>query len=510
MAECILINPRSIYFSEASKLTHPLYAGILSLASFLHDNKHSVRMIDMNVEDEPMSVLRNYISKKRNETVLIGFSVMTSQIVDALQMAEFLKKKYPEIPIIFGGIHPTLFPEQILETKLVDFVCVGKGEHALLELLNSLKGGGDYENIGGLSFIDDSENIVSAKSSQVFDLEFAPFFNYDLFDYSKFEFRKISCFGCESKVMRCGIVLTGMGCPYKCSFCINSDKKRFLGKYCAKSAKRIVDEIEFLIKKYNIEYFDFSDENFFVNKLRIEEFIAEVKRRKLKFKWFSTIRANYISREYVNANMLKNLEEIGCCRLGIGAESGSQRILDKIKKEIKVEDIIMSAEMLSQFNITGTYSFMMGIPGETLKDVEMTFELIQGLKRINKNISIIGPQIFRPYPGCELYEECVDKYGYRSPGTLADWKKSLNSFTGYENISRLNWISDKKLIKRLSFYSEYMTVNVDILEIGFMKKLFLKILQQISLIRFKYKFFGFNFEIFGRFAYERFKRKAKK
>ncbi|MBA3066768.1 B12-binding domain-containing radical SAM protein [bacterium] len=505
MYECILVNPMSIYYSKAERTNLTHYAGLMSIASVLDKNNCQTHVLDMVIEDSPEDALRRCIGEFREKVLIIGFSVMTSQLPHAVELSRFLKTDYPGIRIIWGGVHPTLFPEEVLKMGLVDFVCIGEGEYTLLELISALKSESDFRNINGLGFLRDG-NIICNESRKSHSLDDLPYFNYDLTDYAGFMHKIVSRGDSRSDRVRYGVVLTGVGCPYRCTFCINSNKKLYFGKYRLKSAKRILDEIEFLIKRHQINYFDFSDDNFFIKKDNVCEFISGIKERKLKFKWFTNIRANYISAKYINMDMLNELENAGCYRLAIGAESGSQRILNELKKDITTEDIIRSARMLSNVNIGVTYSFMMGIPGETKKDIRLTLDLIQQLKKLKKDIAFIGPQIFRPYPGGELYEECVCKYNYVVPKSVNEWINAVSLFTGYEDIENLNWISDKKFVKKIFFYSAFTNLNIGILKLGCVKKITLHIAQISANIRAKYRFWNLNVDMFLVLLYKKIKK----
>ncbi len=496
MYDCILINPRSIYFSVGERKNPYLYTGTLSIATVLQTNGYRARVIDMVALDDPIAALEQYVGKYSQELLLIGFSVMTSQIPHALMLTKYLKQKYPRIPIIWGGIHAALYPESILKNGLVDFVCTGEGEFSTLELLARLKSEKkEFGDVNGICFIKDG-NIVHTPPQECHSLDDIPFFDYELIDYPEYKTKSFTKVSGQSISVTYGTVLTGIGCPYKCTFCINSNKKLYLGKFRHKSAKRVVDEIEFLINKHGITYFDLIDENFFANKKRVFEFIDLVKSRKLSFHWFTNIRADYFRPNYITREVMQALKEIGCFRLGIGAESGSPKILKKIKKEITPDDLIHSAMILRDTGIDTSYSFMMGIPGEMKEDIVATIGLIQKLAGLSRdNFYFIGPQIYRPYPGGELFEECVTHYNYQPPATLEEWQTVLNFFTGYETIDNMPWVTDKDFINMISFYTDFMNTNVKSLKINAIKKLLLSIMKSISAFRLKHNFWSLKIEM---------------
>lgn len=494
MYKTLLINPRSVYYSESEKSNPSHYAGLLSILSILADKNHSVFLLDCVISSNPEKEIEEAIRSLEGEELLAGFSVMTSQIPHASFLSDYIRKKFPKSKIIWGGAHPTLFPEAVLESGKADFVCVGEGEYAVLSLLESLNHNKPTDNIPGILELKNmSVNILSKQPAH--SLDNLPFFNYEPTNYKQAMLRTFSENG-VFEPLRYAVILTGVGCPYKCTFCINSNKNLYLGRFRRKSAERIIEEIEFQIKKYSIECFEFLDDNFFIDKNNVKKFLSLIEEKKLNFKWFTNIRADYFREDYVNKDFIKRLEKNGCQRLAIGAESGSQRILDKLKKSIKIEQILNSAKTLADSNIKVTYSFMMGLPGEEKSDVDMTLSLIEKIRKIKKDANFIGPQIFRPYPGGELYEECVEKYGYRPPQSLSDWENNLSLFSGYEDLEKLTWIKDKNFIRKVSFYLEFANLQIKNLSVNLVKKIILYAVKYISLFRIKNHLWELNFEMF--------------
>jgi anaerobic magnesium-protoporphyrin IX monomethyl ester cyclase len=497
MYDCILINPRSIYYSLEQQSAPYLYAGILSIGSLLHSKGLKTAICDMVVENDPIQALRERIGGK-DRAVLVGLSVMTSQVPHAIEISRFIKNEYPNASIIWGGIHSSLFPEDILKEGLADYVCIGEGEYTTLDLLTALRDKRDVRAmraVQGLCFLDKNA-VVSTEKRPCHSLDELPYFNYELFDYPRYKNRTVFR-GDETAHVKFGTILTSFGCPYRCTFCINSNKKLYFGKYRSKSTKRIVDEIEYLITTNGIDYLDFVDENFFVKRQNIEAFIEELSRRKLSFRWNANIRADAFRppRNIVDPELLGKLRELGCYKLAIGAESGSQKILDKLKKDIKVEDILLSAEIISKSGIGATYSFMMGIPGETMGDIESTLNIIQKLKSFGCCVSIVGPQVFRPYPGGDLYEECITKYGYNYPKRVVDWGNSVDMLTGFESIDKMPWIENPKIIKRIQFYVDLFNLNTEAIVSGQLKKAALKFAKFLATIRVRFKFWIFPAEM---------------
>ncbi|MFH1541438.1 MAG: radical SAM protein [Elusimicrobiota bacterium] len=504
MYDCILINPRSVYYSKEQQSSPYPYAGLLSIGSFLCSKGWETTILDMVLEDDPVKAFDDTIKSNPNQIILVGFSVMTSQISHASQLSKHIKSRYPFISIIWGGIHSSLFPEDVLKSGFVDYVCIGEGEHTTHELLHTLKNKSDVSKVKGLCFLENNK-FVQTEPRPCHDLNELPYFNYDIFNYPRYK-RRFVYRGKETIEVNFGVMLTSFGCPYRCTFCINSNKNLFFGKYRTKSVQRICDEIEHLITNYSVNFFDFVDEDFFIKRSNIENFISEIKHRKLVFKWMASIRADAFDKKIVDSDMLIQLKDIGCYRLAIGAESGSQQILNKLKKDITVEQIYKSAELITNCGIGTTFSLMMGIPGETKLDIVCTLKMIRRLRSISDIVSIVGPQIFRPYPGGELYDECINIYHYNQPKTVEEWTNSMDILTGFDNIDRLIWINDKNFVGKISFYMDFVNLNIFSLKVRYLKKMLLILMQKISELRMRTQFWYFPIDMVLIMLFKKVKR----
>lgn len=490
--DCLLINPRSAYYSKAQKSAPYIPAGLLSIASVVKRAGFSPFVLDMVTEDDPLSALEAYF-KGPGKVLLAGFTVMTAQHRHASEMSAWIKRRYPGTRVIWGGIHPSLFPEEVLREGLADFVCSGEGEYVVEELMSALKEGRDPASVRGLYLLSGGELKFTGRREPN-DLDKLPFMNLDLIDYSRYKSGTVFR-GRETMAVNPGVIVSSVGCPYRCTFCVNANKRLAFGGYRTKSAVRLADEIEFLIGEYGIDYLDFLDENFFVKRSHPEEFAREIERRGLKFRWYTNMRADAFDRKLVDDELLERLRGIGLYRLAVGAESGSQRILDKLKKDITVEQIIKSARRITDHGLGATFSFMMGMPGETPDDLHATLRLIQKLRSVSPRVSVIGPQIFRPYPGGELYDECVSDYGYVPGKDVLDPEKNTDPLTGFEKVENLPWIKDKELVRKVAFYIEFVNINIDALHPGPLKRLALLALKAAANFRIRFRFWAFNFEM---------------
>ncbi len=290
------------------------------------------------------------------------------------------------------------------------------------------------------------------------------------------------------------MIYGSIGCPYRCRFCINSVIHN--SRYAHKSADRLLDEIESLINRYGITHVNFRDEDFFVSKEKLEKLLKGIGARGLRFTWDANARASYFNPGYLSREMLKRLKKSGCVRLDIGAESGSNRVLKMINKDITINQVMDSARTNSSAGIVIGYSFMIALPGETNDEMVQTAKFMIKLSQEDSRNYIIGPQVYRPYPGSELYQECL-KHGLKQPQDLRSWDNEyLRSDVILGNRSKgLPWVKDIKFLKLLHFYSR---CSVLFLKKGnFFEKIARRLISWISALRIKHGFLAVPIEYYS-------------
>lgn len=462
----ILINPlyraNWEYVQDNPAAVLPL--GILSIGTLLSQNGYKVKIIDACTNPDYLHEIEESVKQL---PLFIGISSMTAQIYSALQIADFIRKNNSNsrIPIVWGGIHPTIFPEHTARNPYVDIVAVGLAEYTCLELADRLisdQKDPQLDTINGLAFLRNNE-YVQTSPREFIDINTLPFIDYDLIDIDKFIYRSWG-YGDTSK-KRSFILYTGVGCPFRCAFCANValHKRRYSGK----SPERILDEVDYFTKKYKAEYLSFCDELFFVNKKRIEEFLDGMLKRNIKVKWYGNIRADFFRPGVASEELIRKMKDAGCTRLGMGCESGSQRLLDEvIKKDIKIEYVLEAARLCNKYDITVGYSFMMGLPEESRQDSIKTIKLMKKIKKIHPHCFFFGPQVYIPFPGSELYKKAVE-LGYNEPADLDEWasveiNKSLQGKLTGEYLwnsfdpSRLPWVKHPDLIRHIDFLQNFL------------------------------------------------------
>ena len=241
----------------------------------------------------------------------------------------------------------------------------------------------------------------------------------------------------------------------------------------------------------------FWDENFFVDMARARDIMDGMIANDLAIPWETTVRANYIREGIIDDEFMAKLRRSGCYLLSFGAESGCPRLLKKMKKDINPEDVVNSAKSALKHGIIPQYSFMIGLPGETRAEMMETLGLIDKLAKLSPEIQILGPQAFRPYPGSELYDECVAS-GWKEPKSLEEWVDLSANELNYLSIKNFPWVkkSDRDFVESMEAYVRFGALSITsamgssvkakkILKLGFVL---------ICQLRWKLKFFAWPIE----------------
>jgi radical SAM superfamily enzyme YgiQ (UPF0313 family) len=227
-------------------------------------------------------------------------------------------------------------------------------------------------------------------------------------------------------------------------------------RWRSRTAEQVLEDLRIIKSR---EYFKdkklrFWDENFFVDINRAREIIDGMIDRGLQLPWETTIRAGYIRPGMVDDELMAKLKKSGCYLLSFGAESGSGKVLKMIKKDITANEILNSAKLCLKHGIIPQYSFMIGLPGETKDDMLETLKLIDQLITLSDQVQILGPQAFRPYPGSELYAECIQA-GWQEPKSLEEWAKVAKNELSYLSVENFPWVGDKDFVESMEAYVRF-------------------------------------------------------
>ncbi|HPZ07296.1 MAG TPA: radical SAM protein, partial [Candidatus Eremiobacteraeota bacterium] len=459
---------------------------LLYVASGLTKNKFKVIIMDNRLyPDSWRQKLLDYLD---NNTLFVGITVMSgSPIANAIEVSKLVKNTGP-IPVVWGGAHPTVRPEQILIKNFVDFTISGSGVNSSIKLAESLSKSiinpEEFKDIAGLGYKHNGEIICNKIYKGFEHVPYTDMPYYLIEDFSKY--RQI---GSTERIFP---IYSAYGCPYNCAFCVSPSLYRdFKYKWVPLPAKEIVDHIEYLKKNYGATEIYFYDDDSFVNLDHIHSIIKEVRNRTLKIKMsFRGARVNEVLK--MDKEYLHELAEAGTHILHIGIESGSQRILDLFNKGIKVEDIFQMNRRLSENKkIISGYNWIIGTPTETLQNIKETTNVIIKLIDHNPRCIIFPPNKFRPLPGTDLFILAI-QHGYKEPATLEEW-----IYEELEGDKSQVWYTSEieKMIKMLQVTSYFIdNKQVLLLKKHSFKNMLIKLLfmlyRPVARFRFKYGITG--------------------
>lgn len=438
MADVILFRPK-ILKGEARSLSPRPPLGLLFIASSLIKNNYNVKIID---EENNFYWLDDLGKELDDSTICVGISSMTgNQILGGLRFARVIKSRF-NIPIVWGGLHASMLPEQTVKNNLVDIVVRGEGEESFLKIVTALKHGSGLKDIPNVWWKEDGK-IYSNPKDQYIDLNNLPPLPYHLLNCETYIRAK------RSSHPNCKYIFdlnTDRGCPHKCGFCYNININRCTWRGFAASS--VAEQVEYIAKKFSLDGINFVGDNFFVDKKRVTNICAEIIKKKIKIAWHADCRIDYFAK--YDDSFIDLLKRSGCNVLTFGIESGSQRMLNLIDKDIELGEVFKVNERCKKWNLGVTYHFMAGFPDETKEDLLQTYKVMLKLYEQHPNANFLGPSIYTPYPGTPLYYRCLEM-GFKPPQTLEDWAKF-----DWDEKTRLPFISPN--------YSKWLMKSVNVVK----------------------------------------------
>lgn len=452
----LLYNPVAVFFDM------PL--ALLAIGSILDPKKYEVIIVDGRIDENPIEKLKLHLE----DAVCLGVTVLTGgPIKDALQVTKAIKKTKTNLPIVWGGWHTSMFPEQTLkDEECIDVTVQGQGEETFKEIVDAFASNSELSNIKGICYKNANGEIIKNAPRIITKMDEFSDVNYDLIDVEKYF---------EKKGKRQLDYISSTGCFFRCSFC--ADPFVYNRKWTGISPEIMVNKLEKLYAKYKFTDLNLQDETYFTYRDRVIEISEKLIEKDLKFTWAATMRADQGSR--MSFEDFEICAKSGLRRLLIGVESGSQEMMDWLKKDIKIEQVFSCAAICKKLNISVQFPFIVGFPEETDKSVEETVKVALQLNKMHKSFQT-PVFYFKPYPGTTITDNEVKK-GYKLPQTLHEW--STFDFVG----SIGPWVSKEKytFFEKFKFYSK--------LAYSKQSKIYLP-LQLVAKLRCKFGFYSFPVE----------------
>jgi radical SAM superfamily enzyme YgiQ (UPF0313 family) len=368
--------------------------GLMYVASNLRKiGEHAVQILDTKANglstEDAIRIIGDYNAD------YVGISGMTCEAFDIHEMAKKIKEVFPQKKVILGGPHPTTAPAEVIKDPNVDFAVIGEGEETLPRLISAIEAGNDSFTIPGVAYSRNGNSTVNPGQVITRNLDELPFPAWDLIDIEKY-----FCFTRQSVIYahpRFMSIFTSRGCPYQCIYC----HQVFGKKLRTRSPENVLDEIKLLYEQYGIREFHVADDNFNLDAGRAERIcdliIASGLKIHLSF-------PNGLRGDIVSLQLLKKLKEAGTFMISYAIESGSPRMQKYLKKNIRFEKMTRIIDETDHLGILCNGFFMIGFPGETKKEIELTLNYAWKSKFHTASFYVVNP-----FPGTELFTYKKDK-----------------------------------------------------------------------------------------------------
>ena len=380
----VLVNPP--YRTKPHQ--HPPFPplGLGYLAAVLEKNHYKVEVIDCQASKLSYEEFKRELSKR--QPTIVGASSNTRLYKSALEIIKIAKKLHPNCLTLLGGSHVTFWDENALkECPQLDIAVRKEGEYTLLELVQRLEAGKGYEDVIGITYRKGNEIVRNPDRPYIENLDELPFPARHLWDLDSIR-----------KTEDIFYLMTTRACVYWCEFC--AAVRMFGRRYRMRSVKNVVDEVEFLHKKYNATVFTFCDDAFTVDQARTAELCREIRKRGLKIRWNCGTRVDMITKE-----LLIKMKNAGCVSVWFGVESGTQQVLDEMKKGISPEQTVRTIGWVIELGLKPVPNVLLGFPGETKETAWKTIKFAEKVSPYDVSMFNIAT----PYPGTPLYDRVMEK-----------------------------------------------------------------------------------------------------
>ncbi len=379
--------------------------GLALIAAILERAGHQVKLLEANA----LGLKPEEIAGLVTDADVVGITAMTPTIGTALIIAHYIKQKSPNLKIILGGPHVTLLPEETLaSTNDIDVIVRGEADVTVIDLLQALENNRPLDKVAGISYKSSDKVIHTPDNKTPIDMDSLPYPAFHLLPWQKYRPHPP-----HGMAMPFGAMVTSRGCPYRCAYC---SKPVFGSKFRAQSPDRVIEEMEYLIKKFGVKEIAFYDDSFTLDKKRIYAIADRIIAKKLKIAWTCETRVNLVDKE-----LLKHMKEAGCYTVAYGIESASPEIIKTLQKDITLEQVEKAIRAHQEVGLQVVGYFMLGSPGETPETIRQTIDFAKKLK-----VDFAQFSVTTPFPGTELYEI----YKQINPGEI-DWAKFV--YAGTDN-----------------------------------------------------------------------------
>jgi anaerobic magnesium-protoporphyrin IX monomethyl ester cyclase len=391
----------STYLSTNVSVGAPSYPSLTLATLAGHPAlKQNSRIVDLDLTKDARGVLFKEITAFKPD--VIASTANTPDYLIVRDIMRSVKKEFPGISTIVGGVHITALPGEAGREDCFDYLVLGEGDRVLPEISTCTS----PADVAGIAYKEkpSGERKYSPKRGLIRDLDELSYPAWHLFALNKYKNSRLS-----ARRNPVGLIETSRGCAFQCNFC---NKLTFGSEYRMKSSKRVVDEMEYMLR-CGFKEIHIIDDSFTQDLLRAKDVCIEIKRRSVRFPW-SILSGVRVDR--VDAEFFRLAKEAGCWQVGFGIESGNQDILDRIQKKTTLPQIEKAVRLAGKAGISTFGFFILGLSQETEEDMKRTIEFASKLP-----LDIAKFDICIPYPGTPYYKELTGEGRIRSK----DWSRYL-------------------------------------------------------------------------------------
>jgi anaerobic magnesium-protoporphyrin IX monomethyl ester cyclase len=369
-------------------IEYPVY--LAYVVAVLEKAGLEVEFIDAVVEELSIPDFADTAAKTNPDMVVIECS--TPSIKYDLLTAKSLKERMSDVFIVLIGSHPTFFHREIMrDNPQVDAICRGEFDLIVRDLAVAFSNGHKLDKVKGITYRDGQGVQENEDRPLIKNVDELPFPARHIV---KSEYYRQGTFTGK----RCTTMVSSRGCPHRCTYCL-WPKTLYGNRFRARSAENVVAEIEQVVKDFHIDEIYFDDDSLALNRARILRICQLINQKGIEVKWIPQCRVDSMDDEVVGA-----MKKAGCHYIRFGVESGSQRMLDIMKKGTTLAQIERAFDLCQKVGIRTQAFFLFGIPGETPQTIRETIEFAKKLRPDSAQFAVVVP-----HPGTELYEICQSK-----------------------------------------------------------------------------------------------------
>lgn len=406
---------------------HVLPLSLLTVAAWPHHDGYEVVIIDGALYEDASEAHDKVVSACDGALVYGTTAMVGYQVTDSYNCAKRVKDRFPNLVTMIGGWWASVMPKMELESGVFDAVCMGQGEITFREFVQAVDAGSDLEEVAGLALLRDGE-LIKTERRPIARWEELLNCCWDLLDFEPYRQAQLGSAGKriternprprsfkEDRPVVTMVYHASFGCPEPCAFCCSPAVTN--RGWRAMPADRMLDDIEEIQDRFDFDVLRFYDANWGVREKRTKEYCEGAIKRKLNLPFLALMEP--FSVLHYDPSTVDLMAEAGCYIVNIGAEAGSDPMMERIGKHTAGDDNLQAAVELAKRDIDSYLTYIIGFPGE---DKESMYATVDQARDIRAATPLAHPWIwiYQPIPGTPFYEQSLEE-GFQAPQTIQEW-----------------------------------------------------------------------------------------